>query len=286
MKYGVIDIGSNSVRLMISNGEQTIFKLVKTTRLAEGMGCDFVLKREPIERTAHAVSMLSERAKQENVDSLYAFATAAVRQAINGLEFTNRVKDLCGLEVDVITGNEEANFGIIGALNGKNGGIIDVGGASTEIIVLIDKKIIYSKSIDFGVVKIKDACGQDYIKVKEFVEDKIIQFGQVPKTDFYGIGGTATSISAIIQQLDPYDPKKVHGHIISIQTMENLCERLFKLTEEQKRNLKGLQPERAGVIAGGCLTLLSIMKKIGIDKLIVSESDNLEGYLKFKLEKK
>ena len=136
MKYAVIDIGSNSVRLMMSDGKKTIYKTVKTTQLAEGMGEDNILQPFAIERTAQAVSFFNKRAKGDGADAVYVFATAAVRRAVNGNEFLNEVKRLCGIEVDVVSGEFEAELGLIGALNGEDGGVVDVGGASSEVVVM------------------------------------------------------------------------------------------------------------------------------------------------------
>lgn len=284
MKYGVIDVGSNSVRLMISDGKNTIYKKVITTRLAEGMG-EGVLQPVAIDRTASAVSFFVEQAKEECVDEIYAYATAAVRQSKNGNVFIDKVKDLCGIDVEIVSGETEAELGVKGALSGFDGGVIDVGGASTEVIVVKDGKIKYSKSLNVGAVKIKDACGQDFDKVKEYIDNKIVEYGSIPNAEFYGIGGTATTIAAIILQLEPYDPNKVDGFKVGIEQLERLTERLFSLSVEERKKLKGLQPARAEVIAGGAALMLSVMKKIGIEHITVSEKDNLEGYLLTKTEK-
>ena len=284
MKYGVIDIGSNSVRLMLSDNTKTLYKKVKTTRLAEGLGEELLLKSEAVDRTAHAVSFFKEFAEQDGAQNVYAFATAAVRQAVNSKVFTDKVRELCGLDVDVISGELEAKLGADGALSGNDGAIVDVGGASTEIVVIANGQRIYCKSIPIGVVKIKDAVGQDEQAVNELINEKIKLFGDVPKCDFFGIGGTATSMASMLLELESYDPDKVHGYCIKLNQLDKLTRRLFAMTEQEKRDLKGLQPERAGVIAGGAAMLCAILKKTGATSLTVSERDNLEGYLMYKLE--
>ena len=283
MKYGVIDIGSNSVRLMISDGNNTLYKKVKTTRLAENM-CGAVLQSAPMERTADAVSFFVKCAKEENVNEICVFATAAVRQAKNKQAFIDLVKDRAGIDVDVISGESEAQIGIKGALNGADGAIIDVGGASTEVIVTKDGTQIFSKSLNLGVVTLYNEFGQDKTKIENYISKKIKEFGVIPKSNFYGIGGTATSLASILQELDPYDPNKVDGYAIDVQTLIHLNDRLFSLSVEQRRELKGLQKERAEVIAGGCAVTLAILTMVGVDKITVSEKDNLEGYLMKRLE--
>lgn len=285
MLYGVIDIGSNSARLMMHDGVKTLYKKVKITRLAENMGDAKILTDSAVDRTVNAVADFVRIAKQEGADIIYAFATAAVRYAVNSAVFLSKVKSLCGVDVEVVSGDVEAELGCKGALNGKDGGVIDIGGASAEIIVYQNGNKTYGKSLDVGVVKLKDRCGQDKQAVIEFSEDKIKEYGNIPFAKFYGIGGTATSIAAMLLKLENYNPDLVNGFVIKIDDLTKLTEKLFSLSVEQRKNLKGLQPERAEVIAGGCALMLCIMKKIGIDSITVSESDNLEGYLMLKTEK-
>ena len=277
--YGVIDIGSNSVRLMLSTGEKTIKKFINVTRLAEGLCSDALLKDSAIERTARAVSLFKEQALVSGATTVYAFATAAVRRAKNGKAFTDRVKELCDLDVEVVSGELEAELGVVGALDGKDGGVIDIGGASTEIIVKQHGKIVYSHSLDLGVVRLLDLCGQDKDKLDAVILERIKEYGKIPSSTFYAIGGSATSMSAVLQALEPYDPSKVHGYKLTLDKINLLADQLFNMSVEQKRQLKGLQKERAEVIYGGVLLLLRIVQMLGVSEVIISESDNLEGYL-------
>lgn len=283
MIYGVIDVGSNSVRLMISDGKRTIAKYVKTTRLAEGMGEEKILQTVAIERTVAAVSYFANKAKEENADEVSIFATAAVRSAVNSKEFNDNVFNSCGLKVDVVSGKEEAKLGYIGALDGQDGAIIDVGGASTEITVVADGITKYSKSVNVGAVLVTDKCGQDQNKVDKFLVDKINEFGIVPKSNFYSIGGTATTIVAMLLELENYRPDLVDGYVVKKEQIELLKEKLFSLSVEERKNLKGLQPERAKVIASGVAIMFAIMEKFSIESITVSEKDNLEGYLTLKI---
>ena len=116
MKYAVIDIGSNSVRLMINVDGQTLYKLVETTRLAEGMGSEKLLKAQAVDRTVSAVSFFVKKAKEERANKVYVFGTAAVRNAVNCHQFTKAIKDATGQDVDVISGEMEALIGRIGAI--------------------------------------------------------------------------------------------------------------------------------------------------------------------------
>ena len=279
MKFGVIDIGSNSVRLMINQDGNTERKDVITTRLAEKMGTERVLQDYAIDRTVSAVSFFVEKARLELVDEILIFATAAVRQAVNKKVFLDKVFNLTNINVEVVEGQEEAKLGALGALNGRDGGIIDVGGASSEVLVVKNGQIVYSKSIDVGAVKIYNECGQDKKKILDFVKKAVVEYGNIPKTAFYGIGGTATSIASIDLKMVKYDPKKVQGHILTIQQIKDMRDLLLDMSIEQKRALTGLQPDRAEIIAGGVALIYEILTLANVDKLFISEMDNLEGYL-------
>lgn len=279
MRYGIIDIGSNSVRLMISEGGKTLSKTVRTTGLAHGMVND-MLAEDAMERTALAVSFFCKQSKTEMcVDELYVFATAAVRKAINRQVFIDKVNSYCNITVEVLSGEEEAKLGCLGALNGKDGGVIDVGGASTEIVIIENGHIVYSKSVYIGAVSVTDKCGQDEKSSKNYILEKNKCFGKVPFANIYSIGGTATSVASMLLGLNVYDPNKVNGFVVNLSTLEQLVQKLYSMSIDERRKIIGLQPERAEVIANGALILLEVMKFIGVDKITISESDNLEGYL-------
>ena len=286
MKYGVIDIGSNSVRLMISDGKNNVKKYVKSTRLAEGMGTANLLNKNSVERTVSAVSFFVDKAREEKVNDVFIFATAAVRNATNKSVFTDMVYQKTNIRVDVVSGEQEAFLGRIGALGLKDGGIIDVGGASTEIGVVVSGDCVYSKSINIGAVKVTDQCGQDMCLAQKFIRERINEFGAVPLQNFSGIGGTATSVGAMVLELEPYDPQIIDGYVLKIEDLEIIVDKLYSLSIEERQKLKGLQPDRAKVIANGSLILLELFKHIGINEIKISERDNLEGYLTLKLGEK
>ncbi len=282
--FGVIDIGSNSVRLMLSDGVNALSKENVITRIAEGQGEDSMLKDTAIERTALAVSFYANKAKTLGADKILIFATAAVRKAKNKFKFLDRVKELCGINVDVVSGEKEADIGFLGATGGIDGGVIDIGGASSEIIVKKGGKLLYSKSLNVGCVSINNAYGQDKDKIEEYLNKKIEEYGEVPPSNFYAIGGTATSLCAIAQDLKEYSKDKVDGFVLSREQVEDLVEKLSHMTIAERNDIPCLQKGRGEVILGGAILLSIIMKKLGINYITVSEKDNLEGYLKDYLE--
>ena len=284
MKISAIDVGSNSVRLMVMADGKTLYKQLDTTRLGEGLANSGVLKPEAIERTARAVQLFAAAAELNGAGTPYVFATASVRSASNGGDFVKRVKQLTGIDVDVISGEEEAACGITGALRGRDGGIIDLGGASTEITLQKGGKTVYSKSVNVGTVRLYDIAGQDRQALERAARTALNDYGNLSLagTDMYGVGGTATSLAALFHELPAYDPKVVDGTVLTVGWLGSMAERLLSMSVEERKAMRGMDVRRADVIAGGCLLLHHILKRSGAEKLTVSESDNLEGYVLLK----
>ena len=278
-KFAVIDIGSNSVRLMFVADGKVLYKDLNTTRLGEGLAERPHLKAEAIERSAQAVASFYEKAKNEGAQTVLAFATAAVRTAENRAEFLNRVKTLCGLEIEVISGEEEAEIGILGALGNADGGVVDIGGASTEIVVKKDGALIYKKSIDIGVVRLKDQCGRDKAALEQVTQAAVKQYGEIPlRSAIYAIGGTATTLAAIKLGLTEYNSEKITGTVITAEELQAIADKLLLTPVEEIAKMPCMPKGRADVIAGGATALAVLMKKLRIEKVVVSDRDNLEGY--------
>lgn len=284
MKISVIDIGSNSVRLMTWADGKTLYKAMQTTRLGEGLAFSPVLNAEAIERTAQAVSEFNSRALSEGAERVYAFATAAVRSSVNPKDFTDRVKELCGLEVDVISGAEEAEIGLVGALGNGDGGIIDVGGASTEVTLRVHGRVAYSKSVNIGTVRILNTAGRDLDKINAFISEKIAEYGVKDFSDypFYAVGGTATRLACIKNGVKQYTSQAVQGTVLTAEELKKLSVYLTTASVEEIR-ANTICTKSADLVGGGTALMLRVMQNFGIKKVTVSDSDNLEGYLLSKL---
>lgn len=283
MKISAIDIGSNSVRLALVSDGKTLYKRIRTTRLGEGLSFSDSMKDEAIERTALAVADFVNRAKAEKTDKLYAFATAAVRSASNKAQFLARVKELCGLEIDVISGETEAKIGILGALGNNDGGIIDVGGASTEVTFRAGGRTVYSKSVNVGTVRLFDLAARNKQKLLRIISEKIEEYGEfsAENVNMRAIGGTATRLAAIKHNLLQYTPEVTDGTNFTVSELEKYADGLLSTSVEIIR-ANTICSASAEVIGGGCLLLAEIMKKLKIKSLTVSERDNLEGYIIYK----
>lgn len=284
MKVALIDVGSNSVRLMIWADGKTLFKTLKTTRLGEGLSFAPVLKKEAIERTVNAVADFKNYALESGALAVYAYATAAVRSSQNGGDFVAAVRNSCGIVVDVLSGEEEAAVGLAGALGDKDGGIIDVGGASTEVTVRLGGKVVYSHSANIGTVRILDAVGRNLQNIKAFISERLSEYGgQVfPDVKFYAVGGTASRLGAIKNGLLKYDSSVINGTCFTAEEIHALAKRLTDMSVEDVKRLTVCKSS-ADVVGGGAELLASVMDKFAINTVTVSESDNLEGYLTQKI---
>ncbi len=285
MLYGVIDIGSNSVRLLLWADGKTICKKIATTRLGAGVEQSGALSSAAIARTARAVASYYEEAKAQGAAAVYVFATAAVRSAKNRTDFTDAVRAACGVAVDVISGEHEARIGLLGALGGEDGGIIDVGGASTEVTVSRGGAVVYAASADVGAVRLHDLCGEDREKLESVIAARIAVYGTVPRFRACAIGGTATSLAALELELEPYDPARTDGLRLSAERVLFWADKLLSLPQEERLRLKGMDPDRADILGGGALLLYRVMRCVGAEQATVRESDNLEGYLLERLQK-
>lgn len=284
MKISAIDVGSNSVRLATFADGKTLYKRLATTRLGEGLAATGKLTPAAIERSAQAIAGFVQQAKAENSTRIHIFATAAVRSASNRQDFLSRVKELCGIDVDVVSGQEEARLGILGALKGKDGGIIDVGGASTEVTVQRCGQTLYAHSADIGTVRLHDMAGRDIKMLEQAALSKIAEYGEFDASSFdmYAIGGTATTLASVKHGLKVYDPTITDGTVLYADEIYKMAQYILSLSVEEVRKISGMEPLRADVIGGGCLLTYLVMKHFNVDKITVSESDNLEGYVMLK----
>lgn len=272
-KIGVIDIGSNSVRLMLKD-EQTQ-KFVRMTQL--GKMKDGLLTCESVNASLQAIKEFTGLAKGYK---LYCFATEAVRSAKNGKEFCQKIKDEFNLVVDILTPSEEAKAGFLGAGgNESEVTVLDVGGASTEIITGKNGNIECSASIPIGAVRLFDRCGEDLDSLTKTILSLLPN--SVPVADkVVAIGGTATAIGAMLASPNSYDKEKVHGYSLTTQNIDNVIQKLVQLSIEERVKTYPVLPEkRAKVMVSGASVIKTFMDKYSINSVTLSDSDNAEGYL-------
>lgn len=287
----VIDIGSNSVRLMLSHNE-VVEKTVITTRLGEGLNSSGQLSEAAIERTTKAVNDFVNIAKSYTAENIFIYATEAVRAAANGKKFCDIIKNENGITVQLLSGEEEAACSFYGVITqtGKYSqiisgdktrlyGVVDIGGASTELVVGNINAVLYSSSAPYGIVRIKDYAGEKLNKIDEFLSNVSEKYKNIPIFDeLIGIGGTLTSLAAIKLNLQIYNREAVHGTKIFIEDLFSIKKRILSTPLLMRGKIKGLNPSRTDTIIGGICIAEKIMELTNKKFITVSENDNLEGY--------
>ena len=304
MKIGTIDIGTNSMRLLIAdynNGKiENRKKYVNTTRIGQGVDKEGYISEEALQRNINALEEFANICKVEECQAIYCMGTSALRDSKNGNIFVDRAKQKTNMNVEIISGNEESNLGFMGVLEGLDTDeqilVIDIGGGSTEFIVGDIEGIKFAKSENVGALRMTEKfLAKDPIDTNEFSNMSKFIYSEIKDTIDYikskqikkivGIGGTITSLSAMNQELEVYSMEKIHNSEVSIKNIKDILQNLKQMTLNDKKTLKGLQPKRADIITAGVEILNIIMENLEIEKVIVSEYDNLEGLMCHKVKK-
>ncbi len=282
----VIDIGSNSVRLLIKINKINQ-KTLNSTVLSEKLAINGFLLDDAIKRTAKAIADFYMTAKQQNCSPIYIFATEAVRSATNKQQFLDYVKINYNIDIDVIDGETESLIGFLGACgdNEQECGIFDIGGASVEIGCGKNGIISYKKSLPLGMVRLYDTFGTDHDAVSRHLKTAVLNYGDVPKVKtLYGIGGTATSLCAMCVSKDKYDALKIHNTPISKTQLLDLASQVLPMQSDDDiiKAFPFMSKNRAKVIRNGLILTLTIMDYLNLNSFTASETDNMEGYIKYK----
>lgn len=300
MKIGTIDIGTNSMRLLIAdyknNKIENRKKYINITRIGQGVDDKGYITEEALERNLNALKEFADKCIEEKCEKVYCMGTSALRDSKNGQDFVDRAKELTNIDVKIICGEEESNLGFMGVLEGAGGDksnyilVLDIGGGSTEFIVGNEDGIKFCKSENVGALRMTEKfittdpiSDEEFNKMSDFIEETIsstldkIKGMHVSK--LVGIGGAITSLSAMNQQLEVYSMEKVHNSVVTKKDLEKILQNLKKMTLSDKKTIKGLQPKRADIITSGVKILHIVMEKLEIEKIMISEYDNLEGLI-------
>jgi exopolyphosphatase/guanosine-5'-triphosphate,3'-diphosphate pyrophosphatase len=319
MRTAVVDIGTNSTRLLVAEVDpatgrvEDLHRESQVTRLGDGVDAGGSLCEEAMQRVFSTLAGYRATMDRLACERNMAVLTSAVRDAANGAEFTERVRSQFGLDAQVLSGDEEAQLTFLGAMSDRgddaDGGrrdgsrsdrdardgdareptvVIDIGGGSTEFIVGSGRRASFHVSVQAGVLRMSerhihsDPPAPSELQALAADTRAIFLAGLPPEqragiTRAIAVAGTATSAAAIDQELDPYDPERVHGYPLLLATVELLIARLADMTEERRRQVVGLHPDRAPTIVAGMILLQEAMRAFGLDRVEVSEHDILRG---------
>lgn len=283
MKVGVVDIGTNSMRLLITDGTEVFGRWVEVTGLGQGVDETGVLSEEAMDRTVAALGRFGGQMAVAGVDARAAIATSATRDASNREQFLNRAELALGVKPEVISGGREGILSFDGAtidfdVEGPVW-VSDIGGGSTEIVMYDD-----GYSIQLGSVRLTERLGAGFpLTTSELRRARHLaaaaltgyEFGEV--VTHIGVAGTWTSLAAISLDLDPYDDEAVHGHVLTTTELNRLVEFLAGLTLEQTEAIASLDPRRAPVIRCGAIVAEAVVEVLGVDSTLISVKDSLDG---------
>ena len=295
-----IDIGTLTCRLLIAdltsgNSLKELQSERRILRLGEGVDQTKRLSPAAMDRVIHCLQEWRSVIENHEVEATAVVATSAVRDASNRAEFLARVKAECGLEVELISGEEEARRTLLGIRSGLPVGVtdilaLDIGGGSTEFILdRPDQKPIMC-SIDIGVVRLcerllrHDPPTEEEVRhAREWItrETKaaVAEMGDYRQATFVGTAGTVTALAAMAQKLPAYEPARIHNFVLKLDRIQELEQTLLSRTKAERVGLPGLEKNREEVIAAGAIIIGTIMETLEQKECLVSDLGLREGVL-------
>ncbi|WSQ09727.1 Ppx/GppA family phosphatase [Streptomyces sp. NBC_01231] len=305
-RVAAIDCGTNSIRLLVADADPETGELVDLdrrmtiVRLGQGVDKTGRLAPEALERTFAACREYAAVIKEQGAQRVRFLATSASRDAENRDEFVRGVLDILGVEPEVISGDQEAEFSFTGATTELAGRddlrrpflVVDIGGGSTELVVGEDH-VRAARSVDIGCVRmterhlvrdgaVSDPPSEEQIAaIRADIEAALDLAEQtVPLREartLVGLAGSVTTISAIAQNLPEYDSEAIHHSRVSHDRVREITDWLLRSTHAERATVPSMHPGRVDVIGAGALVLLAIMERTGAEEVVVSEHDILDG---------
>lgn len=292
----VIDIGSNSVRLVIYyEDEQGIIyevdQLKSVVRLSSYMDSRYYIKDEGIERTIEVLKGFRQLCEARHVKKVMGIATAATRKAGNRELFLKRIYEETGFYIQVLSGEQEAYSGYLAVVNSmdiKEGYSIDIGGGSSEIVKIQERNLIHSHSFPFGAVTLTQEffhsdspSKQDIQSLYDYINHQLSKEEWLTsrKVPLIGIGGTARALGKIHQKLSRYPLPSLHHYRIWKYEIDMVFHQLLQMNVDKRKSMEGMPRDRADIIIAGIMVLQAVMDKIGAEELIISNKGLRDGVI-------
>ena len=287
-RYAVIDVGTNSVKFLV--GERaadgswsTIVDRAEVTRLGEGLDDAGALGAEPMERTAAVIAAMADEARADGLEAIAAVATAGVRLASNGAGFVQLVHDRCGVDVEVIPGNEEARLAYLAtraALPPLAGDVVvfDTGGGSSQFTFGRADSVDEQFSVPVGAARYTERFGlagavdeQTVAAALAAIRADLSALEGRPHPDgVVAMGGAVTNLAAVSRELEPFDPDAIQGTVLGRDEIDRQIELYRTRSADERRRVAGLQPKRAEVILAGACIVRTVLGALGAETLTVS----------------
>jgi exopolyphosphatase / guanosine-5'-triphosphate,3'-diphosphate pyrophosphatase len=296
VRVAVVDIGTNSTRLLVADvGEgrvQEVTRRSTVTRLGRGVDTSAQLSAEAIEDVCFVVGNYIDLYTDLGAERVSAIATSAVRDSSNAQMFLAELRERFALDARILNGAEEAGLTYAGASADRPAGertlVIDIGGGSTELILGDGSDVGFYASLQAGTVRHTErylkADPAEAVQLEDLAADVRGLIGEALEgaalaqaNEGIAVAGTPTSLAAIDQDLEPYDPELVHGYRLSLDSIQHMLSELAAKPLAERLHVRGLQPGRAATIVAGVVILVQAMRAFGLDEIEVSEHDILWG---------
>jgi exopolyphosphatase/guanosine-5'-triphosphate,3'-diphosphate pyrophosphatase len=303
-RLAAVDIGTNSVRLLVADVDGTsprdakimpLDRRMRITRLGQGVDGSRALAPEAIARTTAVLREYRDALAEYGVTRVRATATSAARDATNRDEFFTAAHDALGVTPELLSGEEEAALSFLGATADLDAPapylVVDIGGGSTEFVLGTDAPVGLV-SLDMGCVRITEQfihsdppAPEELSNAVAVVRDLVAEVprvipGALDAATLVGLAGTVTTVAAVEQGLPEYDPDKIHHFRLTREAAEDVFRTLATESVEQRKHNPGLEPGRVDVIVGGAAVLVGIFRVLGFDEMLVSEADILDGLVR------
>lgn len=309
-RVAAIDCGTNSIRLLVADVTarddgtrwlRDVHREMRVVRLGQGVDATELLAEEAIKRTADALRDYTIALRRKGVERVRMVATSATRDARNRDDFFGMVRQVLGIDAEVISGDEEAGLsfaGAVGDLDPADGPFLvaDVGGGSTELVLGswdgVHSEVTAARSVDIGCVRLTERClhsdppTADEIAEADRVARKVLAeaFDAVPVREastWVGVAGTVTTLSAVAQRLPEYDAAATHLSTMSLDQVRATSAELQSMSHAERARFGCMHPGRVDVIGGGAIVVRALAEELaeraGIRELVVSEHDILDG---------
>lgn len=298
-RLAAIDVGTNSIRLVVAEvepdgGYRVLDEERSMTRLGSGLDKSGALSREAMLRSVEALAKMKAIADGFRVGQLRAIATSAVREASNGSEFRAEVKRRCGVNVEVISAAEEGRLAMHSAarhfaLDGRPTAVVDIGGGSMEVVLSGGALIEQMHSLALGAVRLTErfARSDPWRRVERKalireIDDVIKEHLGKPLLRpevMVGSGGTFTTLAQMIRLQREGQEGRVHGYVITRTEIAEWLRRLFETPMAQRRQIPGLNPQRADIIVAGAAAIVRLARKLRVQQILINEGGVRDGMM-------
>lgn len=300
--FASIDIGTNTVLMLIAEANEynklnIIYQEYDVARLGEGVDNTKLINDDAFNRLYNILSRYIKKCNELRVKKIFVSGTSALRDAENGKEIIDRIKNELNIKIEIISGTNEAIYSYNGAVNSKGVNfLIDIGGGSTEFIIGQNDNLIFRKSINIGAVRLTEryftsqppntndvTTAENYIS--KIIQDEIIsEINDISIDTYHGVAGTVTTIATSLLNLNDHEVDRIDGFTINKEDLNKLYQKFLNSETEIIINNFGVHPKRADLISAGTLILKVTFDILGIQNMIASSKGLRFGFLMHKLK--